>query len=149
MANAIKWTTWTARGNVLSSELDALASGSRTNAGTEIANQTNLDQWGKIQLDITFGSAPVAGSVVRIYMVTAPDGSAYEDGSSSVPPGTHKLIDSVLVKAVATAQKLTTAPFRLEPAPTKFIVENGASTGQALSASGHTAKLFTANDEVQ
>jgi len=148
MANQVLWdAAYVDRSTVLTTELNSLANLSRTNAGTEIANQTNLDQYGKVELNVTFGSAPSAGGFINVYMVNAPDGTNYEDGSSSADPGSHKLVAVIPVKAVTSAQRVTSRLFGLEPAKTKFIVEN--KSGQAFPSSGSTLKLYTANDEVQ
>ena len=140
----IKWTAYTDRSTVLTTELNALANAGRSAAGTEINNATNLDRWGKFELAVTFGTAPSAGGYVEIYAVTAPDGTNYEDGSNTVDPGTHKLIDRIPVRAVTTAQRLTGRQFSLEPAKTKFLLLNGS--GQAFPASGSTLKLYTTNE---
>jgi len=148
MANAIKWEgAWTSRGNVLTTELNSLADAARTNGGTAIANNTNLDQFGKLEVNVTFSVAPDAGATLLVYMITAPDGTNYEDGSSSVDPGSHTLVDVIPVKASTSAQILMSRMIPLQPAATKFIVSN--STGQAFPASGSTVELFTNNDEVQ
>ncbi len=146
--NAILWqSAWVDRGDVLDDELDALANGSRTNAGLEIANQTNLDQFGKLELTVDFVSAPSATATVSIYMVTAPDGTNYEDGSSTVDPGAHTLVCTIPVRADTAAQRLCSKVFALEPAKTKFILLN--NTGQAFPATGSILTLYTSNDEVQ
>ena len=141
----IKWAVWNSRGTVLTTELDALANSGRSAAGTEINNATNKDRWGKLELAVTFGTAPSAGGYVEIYAVTAPDGTNYEDGSNTVDPGAHKLIDRIPVRAVTTAQRLTGRQFPLEPAKTKFLLTNGS--GQAFPATGSTVTLYTTNEE--
>ena len=141
-----KWAAYTSRGNVLSTELNSLASAGRSAAGTEVDNGANLDMFGVLELSVTFGTAPVAGGHVEIYMVTAPDGTNYEDGSNSVDPGTHKLIDRLPVRAVTTAQRLTGRMIPLLPEKTKFLLINGS--GQALPASGSTLTLYTTNRTV-
>ena len=140
----IKWVGYTDRSTVLTTELNSLANAGRSAAGTEINNATNLDRWGKFELAVTFGTAPSAGGYIEIYAVTAPDGTNYEDGSNTVDPGTHKLIDRIPVRAVTTAQRLTGRQFPLEPAKTKFLLLNGS--GQAFPASGSTLKLYTTNE---
>jgi hypothetical protein len=139
-----KWASgWTSRGTVLTTELNSLAASSRTNAGTEISNQTNLDRYGVLELQVTFGSAPSSGGYLELYMVTAPDGTNYEDGSSSNDPGGHTLAAIIPVRATTSAQRLLSAVFGLEPAKTKFILSN--QTSQAFPASGSTVTLYTAN----
>ena len=114
MANAIKWQSWNDRGSVLTTELNSLANSSRTNAGTEVSNQTNKDQWGKLELTVTFGTNPNATAYVEVCAVTAPDGTNYEDGSSSVDPGGHTVIAYIPVKATTSAQRLCSPPFRMD-----------------------------------
>lgn len=140
----IKWSGYTDRASVLTTELNALANAGRSAAGKEIDNATNKDRWGKLELSVTFGTAPSAGGYVEIYAITAPDGTNYEDGSNTVDPGTHKLIDRLPVRAVTTAQRLTGRLFPLEPAKTKFLLVNGS--GQAFPASGSALKLYTVNE---
>ena len=141
-----KWAAYTSRGNVLSTELNSLASAGRSAAGTEVDNGANLDMFGVLELSVTFGTAPSAGGYVEIYMVTAPDGTNYEDGSNSVDPGTHKLIDRLPVRAVTTAQRLTGRMIPLLPEKTKFLLYNGS--GQSFPASGSTLTLYTTNRTV-
>lgn len=148
MANAIKWESlYAARGDVLTTELNALANGSRTAAGSAVDNGANLDQYAAVQLDVDFVSAPSSGAYVDVFMVRALDGTNYEDGSASVDPGTHTLVAVIPVRADTAAQKLMSRQFVLPPCPVKFILGN--RTGQAFPATGSTLKLFTANDEVQ
>ena len=141
-----KWAAYTSRGSVLSTELNALASAGRSAAGTEVDNGANLDMFGALELQVTFGTAPSAGGYVEIYMVTAPDGTNYEDGSGTVDPGTHKLIDRIPVRAVTTPQRLTGRMIPLLPEKTKFLLYNGS--GQAFPASGSTLTLYTTNRTV-
>ena len=141
-----KWDAgWVDRGNVLTTELNSLASDTYSAAGNEIANQTNLDKYGKAEIQVTFGTAPAAGGFLVLVMVTAPDGTNYEDGGGSVDPGAHRYVASVPVRVATTAQRLTTHIFDLEPAKTKFMILN--RTNQTLPASGSIVKLYTQNDE--
>ena len=141
-----KWAAYTSRGSVLSTELNALASAGRSAAGAEVDNGTNLDMFGVLELSVTFGTAPSAGGYVEIYMVTAPDGTNYEDGSNTIDPGTHKLVDRIPVRAVTTAQRLSGRLIPLLPEKTKFLLYNGS--GQAFPASGSTLTLYTTNRTV-
>ena len=141
-----KWAGFTSRGNVLSTELNSLANNGRSAAGAEIDNGANKDMYGQLELQVTFGTAPSVGGFVEIYMVNALDGTNYEDGSNTVDPGTHKLVDRIPVRAVTTAQRLTGRMIPLEPAKTKFLLLNGS--GQAFPASGSTLALYTTNRTV-
>ncbi len=148
MANAIKWEgAPVAEGNVLSTELNALATGSRTAAGTEIDNSTNLDKYGFLELAVDFVSAPSAGAYCNIYMVMALGGTTYADGSASVDPGADAWVIGIPILASTAAQNKQVGPILLPPSKVKFILEN--QTGQAFPASGSTLKLYTSNDEIQ
>lgn len=151
MPNAIKYeAAWVDRGNVLSTELNALAADARTAAGTELANQTNLDQYGKLELVLAaMSGAPASGAYVDIHMIQAPDGTTYEDGSNSVDPGAHNFLGRIPVRASALAQRLTSRAFRLYPGKTKFLLSWKPGNVQALAATGNTLKLFSTNDELQ
>ena len=140
----VKWAGWTSRGTVLTTELDALANSGRSAAGTEVNNAVNKDRWGKLEMAVTFGTAPTAGGYVEIFAVTAPDGTNYEDGSDSVDPGAHKLVDRIPLRET-TAYRVTGRQFPLEPAKTKFLLTN--ASGQAFPASGSTVTLYTTNEE--
>lgn len=148
MPSAVKWeAAWNSRSTVLTTQLNALAAGSRTAVGTEIDNSTNLDQYGKVELSVDFVSAPAAGGYFNIYAVVAADGTNYEDGSDTVDPGLHRIVATIPARATTAAQRLTSKVFLMEPAKTKFILEN--KTDQAFPASGSTLTLFTGNDESQ
>ena len=143
----IKWAGWTSRGTVLTTELNALANTGRSAAGTEVDNATNKDRWGKLELAVTFGGNTSAGSYVEIYMVTAPDGTNYEDGGDplvSLSPGAHKLVDRIPLRET-TAYRVTGRTIPLEPAKTRFLLLN--ASGQAFPASGSTVTLYTTNEE--
>lgn len=148
MANAIQWeTTATSQGNVLDGELDSLANAGRTSAGTEFDNSSTLDTYGCLEANLTFGTAPSAAGYVAFYMITAPDGSTYSDGSSSVAPGADTWLLNMPVRAVNTAQVKVTKWFPLPPTKLKFLLEN--QSGQALVATGVNVELFTNNFELQ
>ena len=148
MANKILWdAAIVSRGEVV--DFDDLANNARTNAGAEIDNSVNLDQYGYLKITADFISAPDdVYPTLDIYMVKALDGTNYEDGSSSVTPSSQSFIASVPVLKVATAQiPGVVGPFLLPPCKIKFIVEN--QTGQVPAATGNSLALFTCNDEVQ
>ena len=141
----LKWSAWTSRSTVLTTGLNALANDGRSAAGTEINNATNLDRWGKLEVAVTFAAAPSAGGYLELYTVTAPDGTNYEDGSDSVDPGAHRLVDRIPVKATTNAQKVTGRVIPLEPAKTKWLLLN--KSGQAFPATGSTVTLYTTNEQ--
>jgi hypothetical protein len=148
MPNAVLWQTApTSRGNVLSTELNTLANGSRTNGGTVVDNSVNLDKYGWFELGVTFGSAPSADGYIALYLIPAMDGTNYADGSSTVAPGADTWIINISLNATTNAQNKQVGPVALPPSKFKIIAEN--RSGQAFPSSGSTLKLYTANDEIQ
>lgn len=142
-----KWATFSDRGTVLTTELDSLANGSRSAAGTVIDNGSNLDRFAYAELVLgTFGSAPTDKAVCELYMVPARDGTNYADGSSSVRPSDWLWCGSFQVDSATAAKRLLTDVFALPPFKVKFILLN--STGQALNASGNTVSISTGNRAV-
>ncbi len=148
MANQILWgTVPNSRGNVLAAELNALADAARSNQGTEVDNSVNLDTYAMLEFNVDPSAAFSAGGYVALYLITAPDGASYGDGSSSVDPGADTWILNIPLRAVATAQRKITKVFPLPPAKFKFILEN--QSGLVFPSAGTTVELFTMNYEVQ
>ena len=148
MPNIINWATIpTSRGNVLAAELNALADNARSDQGTEIDNSVNLDTYGMLELNVDPTAAFLTGGFVSIFLITAPDGNNYGDGSSSVDPGADTWFLNIPLRAVSTAQRKMTKVFPLPPAKMKFILENQA--GLVFPSAGTTLELFTMNYEVQ
>ena len=148
MPNIINWaTTPTSRGNVLAAELNALADAARSDQGTEIDNSINLDTYGMLELNVDPTAAFGSDAFVALYLITAPDGTNYGDGSSSIDPGADTWLLNIALRAVATAQRKITKVFPLPPAKLKFILENQA--GLVFPSAGTTVELFTMNYEVQ
>jgi hypothetical protein len=140
-----KWSAgWTSRGNVMSTELNSLASAGVSALGSvEIDNTANLDQWAQVQLNVT-GAAPfTAGDYVNVYMVTAPDGSNYEASANNLL--VQRLVVSIPLLASGAAQRINSKPFSLEPSKCKFFLESRTAS-VAFGSSGNTLALFTAND---
>jgi len=148
MPNIINWATIPAsRGNVLAAELNALADAARSDQGTEIDNSVNLDTYGMLELNVDPTAAFGINAFVALYLITAPDGSNYGDGSSSIDPGADTWLLNIPLRAVATAQQKMTKVFPLPPAKFKMILENQA--GLVFPSAGTTVELFTMNYEVQ
>lgn len=140
-----KYTAATDRGDLLTTELNALANNTQSAVGTALANQTNLDRWCIAVLNVDFVSAPTALSVCELFMVVAPDGTNYED--STVIPETARVATFQLA-ATTAVQKVVSNPFRLRgPFPHKPILMN--RSGQAFPASGSTVEFHTFNRDIQ
>jgi len=148
MANIINWAAAPAsRGNVLAAEMNALADNGYTAAGTEVDNSSNLDTYGMLELNVDPSAAFSAGGYLAVYILSAPDGTNYPDGSASVVPGADTWLLNIPLRAVATAQRKITKVFPLPPAKIKFILENQG--GDAFPTAGTTLELFTMNYELQ
>lgn len=91
-----------------------------------------------LELVVTYGSAPTAGTGVSVWLVGSQDGTNYEDGDASITPA--RLPDAVFpLRAVTTAQRIirrVALPWGLMKATLK-----NDGTGQAMAASGNTLKL--------
>lgn len=144
----IKWAGLpTSRSTVLTTQLDSLANGSRTAAGTAVDNGTNLDTYGWLKLSAAaFGTNPSAGAYVEVHMLQALDGTNYPDGSNTIDPGVDTTILTIPILANTSAQVKQVGPFLLPPCPIKFILVN--QTGQAFASSGSTLTLYTDNYSV-
>ena len=148
MPNAILWQAApTSRGNVLAAEMNALADNGFTAQGTEVNNSVNLDTYGMFEFNVDASAAFAAGAYVAIYMITAPDGTNYGEGSASVDPGADTWLLNIPLRATADAIIKMTKVFPLPPVKFKFILENQA--GLVFPSAGTTLELFSMNYEVQ
>lgn len=139
-----KQSALTDRGSVLTTQLNALANGSYCTLGSvEFDNSAQLDLWAIAELNATFNATPTLNSPVHLFGIKAPDGTNYQDGSSSLRPPDDTYLGTFQIYNNTSAQKLYTRPFRLLPVKYKFIVLN--SSGVAMTASGHTVDLYTYN----
>lgn len=133
---------------LLSTELNSLASGSRTNASSAVDNDnaSNRYLFGTFELAVTFSSTPLSGKTVDLFILPTVDGTNYADGSSSVNPGSGNYVASFPVRAVATAQRLMLYNVPLPPTDFKVLLVN--NSGQNMTASGHTLKMVMSAYEV-
>lgn len=137
------WSGLTDRGNVLTTELNALANGNFSVKGTEFANQTHLAVWGILRLSVDFVSAPTDEATVELYMHAALDGTNYTDGDASTHPAQQLYAGEWSFDDVTAVQALDCVPFRLVPAKLKFQVRN--RSGQDFPGTGSTVRLYTFN----
>ena len=144
MANIIQWAAVMAsRGTVLTTELNALAAAATSAVGTEIDNSTNLDRFGWFEINHgTKTEDAHAGDTVEILMVTAPDGTNYEDGAGQVVA-----VVATDVIAADTLHQYNSLMFLLPPCKVKFKLKNAGN--HAMLDTTNTVELFTSNTEVQ
>lgn len=139
-----KWSAGTSRsGAALTTELNALATGSYSAVGPELDNGTNLDVWCIAVLSCDWVSAPTLNATVSLFAVVAVDGTNYEDGSSSLRYPQDSFCGVFQVYNTTAAQLVATKPFMLRPFKTKFAVYN--QSGQNMPASGTTVSFYTFN----
>lgn len=141
----LRSSAWT---QMLSTELNALANGSGalqatgTNAAFDNTNVATLFTRMRLELDVTFGSAPTAGTTIDFYIVPlGQDGSNYWDGAGGATPVAPlaQFIGKVAVRAITTIQRigLRNIPLGYET----FILLAVNNTGVAFPATGSLVKI--------
>lgn len=92
MATSFLWGAVGSAYNLLTTELNSLASGSGSAAGPQIDNTTNAFQIGRLHLHIASNSlALVAGSYVKVFFLPSNAGSTYPTYTSGA---SYKLAES-------------------------------------------------------
>lgn len=144
MANIGKWNTPSSIVSVLTTELNSLANGSMSAASGAINNDTNLDMYGDLELNLG-ALSPTAGGYVSVYIAEAPDGTNYPAPSAADQRlQTNALLCTFAVSTTAsTAQRLVARNVLLPPGKFKLYVDN--QSGGAMAASGNTLKLLPYN----
>lgn len=139
-----KYTAVTDRGDLLTTELNALADGGQSAAGTALDNAANKDRWAIAVLNLDTVAATDALAVCELFAIVAPDGATYED--STVVAETARVATFQLA-GTANAQKMVSNPFRLRgPFLHKFILKN--RSGEAFPATGSTVEIHTFNRDI-
>ncbi len=120
--------------------LNSLTNGSAA-LGLEYDNSSNLWPYlSSLELNVTFGTNPTAGSLVTLYLIPAPDGTNYDDNVSNP----MAQIGAFWLEATTSAQKKSITPgggsnYIMLP-PCKFKIRVVNSSGQSFPASGSTIK---------
>src|SRR5438045_1722410 len=127
MASSEKWSALGTLNSVLTTELNSLATVTYSGAGPAVDNSTG-PCWGRLELNVTYGSAPAAGGFVSIFFVPSADGANYGDGSGSVAPGQELIVWTFSVRSVTTAQKVVSLDIPIPAGKFKVVAYNGAST---------------------
>lgn len=144
MASIGKWNTPSSIVSVLTTELNSLGSGSMSAASAAINNDTNLDMYGDLELNLG-ALSPTAGGYVAVYIAEAADGTNYPAPSAADQRlQTNALLCTYAVSTTAsTAQRLVVRNVLLPPGKFKLYVDN--QSGGAMAASGNTLKLLPYN----
>lgn len=145
MASPEKWATPTDRGNVLSTELNAVADGAWTAEGSAYDN-TGGDVWAVVEFANAnaFGSAPTDQGQIDVYINPNIASGGHDTAGSRGNP--EYAVASIPLHAQTAAQTVKSKPFILPPGQLKFRVQNNC--GQTTPATGNTLKLYTFNKQV-
>ena|SRR5690348_2488744 len=140
MANIGKWNAPSATVTVLSTELNGLANNTMTVASSAIANQTNLDIYCDIEVNLN-SLSPLAGAYVALYILEAVDGTNYPTPSAADLrlSATQLLCTIPIGVAATTGQRVVARNVILPPGTFKIQLDN--QTGVALNATLNTVKL--------
>lgn len=134
--------------SLLTTELNSL-----TTTGSAISsavnNTTNGDLYMDVELSITYGTNPTAGSLIELYVVRSVDGgSTYEDGSTTGPivPASG-YAGAFVLRAVTTTQVMVIPGVSVPPGYFKVMVY-ARTTGQTAAASGNTLRALMYGEQV-
>lgn len=130
--------------SLMTTELNALASGSGAIASAGYDNATNLYLFGLFELTVDFVSAPTADTAVGLYLIAAPDGTNYVDnttGASEFAP-LDSFAGNFQMQATTAAQRIAVGVSKLIQLPPvsfkAFVINN---SGQAFPATGSILKM--------
>lgn len=144
MTNITQWSTPESIQTGLAAELNSLATNTLSALGTAIPNNADKDTLVDIELLVTYGTNPVAGGYVALFIAPALDGSNYADAQREFVP---HLLCTFPMRAVTTAQRITARGIMLPPFSFKFYLDN--QSGQTMAASGNTVRFSRYNPEIQ
>lgn len=147
MANVLWASSLTNRADVLTTELNSLASGSFCTLGAAFDNTSNKDMLFFLEF-LTGGSiTPTTGAHLRVWPVLSFNGTDFGDTPASTQLAGHNAIWTPSIKTGAhTVRELGVRPILLPPCNIKFILQN--NTGAAFSASGNVLRLWSAIEAV-
>jgi len=127
---------------VMTTELDALGSGTGKAISAAVDNSVNLDLFADLELAVDFVSAPTVGGLIEVYLLPSIDGgTTYPDGSGSILPQSALFVGGFAVRAVTSAQVMLLRGVPLPPGFYKYEVQN--TTNQPFPASGSTLRQNT------
>ena len=144
MANLGKWGNRSATTNLLTTQLNALATTTMTVPSAAIANQTNLDIYADIWLHLATitGTAAGAGAFGALYVLPALDGTSYPDATGpNLRTQTNNLLCTWAIGTATQAQDVIARNVVLPPDSFKVAFDN--QTGVALAAVANTVTMVT------
>lgn len=132
-----KWTTPTQ----ISTGISGVSVSAGANyLGSEISNDSDLNQFARVDLQFTCSSAPTDNSPIELYAIYAVDSSGYEDGDNSIDPVKAPL--HVFVADARTSAQRLSAFVPIDPFKFKFLIKSELNQ----TASPLTLKAFAFND---
>lgn len=140
MANIGKWNAPSSTVTVLTTELNSLGSATMSAASSAIANQTNLDIYVDIEVNLA-SLSPAAGAYIAVYIALAVDGTNYPAPSAAdMRLSASQLLCVIPIGVTAsTAQRVAARNIVISPGTFKLYLDN--QTGVALGSSGNTLKI--------
>jgi len=117
-----------------------IANGAMSVAGSTYANQTNLDLYCDIEVNLA-ALSPTGSPYVAIYILAAIDGTNFPGQSAADLRLTSTQLFCVIPigTTASTAQRVAVRNLLLPPQPVQFRLDN--QTGVALANSGNTVKV--------
>jgi hypothetical protein len=144
MTKIEKWNAGSVT-TIFSTELNSLGNGIRTVASSIINNDTALDVYIDIELNLaSFTPSPTnLGARFGVYIAESIDGTNYpnQDTGDFRLTNTQILAFLLIGNTAATAQRVVARNVIIPPAKFKVFMDN--QTGGALAASGNTLKFLT------
>lgn len=135
--STIKHKAYATIASALTTELNSLATATSSSASAAIDNTTNLELLMDLELVVTYGTNPTAGTTVDVYMVQSVDGTNYADAIFT----NAQLVAGFPLQAVTTAQRIAVKDVPVPPGLFKLFARNNA--GQTTAASANTLKYRT------
>lgn len=147
MATTFQYGTTEGVASALTTELNSLASATRSAASASIDNTPATGgnyELMDVELNVTYGTNPSAGGYVALYLLPSLDGTNFADGAAATAPQKALLIGVFELRASTSAQRLALTRIPLPPRKFELLVDNQA--GQAMAASGNTVKYSRFNE---
>jgi hypothetical protein len=134
---------------VISTEANSLATNAACISAAAIDNDSNLDLFADFELKVTFAVAPVADTVIELYLVRTIDaGVSFEDAITAATYIGPKegFVGAWALRAVTTAQILIIPMIYLPALDFKVFIGN--KTAQSFPASGSTVRMYAYKKQV-
>lgn len=121
--------------------IDGITSGSQVTTTATYANQTNLDLYVDIEINLP-SLSPTAGARVDLYVLESVDGTNFPAQSAADLRLTiTQLLVSVPIGTTGTtAQRVVARNILIPPGLMKFVFDN--QTGATTNAAGNTVKIL-------